>query len=130
MNQYAKELREVGYVVDCRWLQGLHQLHPNAKEVEQCGDNIPMEAQPFAQDDVEDLTASDAIVFFSEPPEAYSKRGGRHVEFGIAIALNKILIVIGIRENIFHCLPQVKQYQTWEEFKKNIKVLSSHPRYK
>lgn len=121
MNQYAQQLRNLGHEVDCRWLQGLHQLHPGAVELETTGfktrdEGVSLLAAPFALDDVEDLAKSDAIIFFSEPPESYSKRGGRHVEFGMAIALKKILIVIGIRENVFHCLPEVKRYESWDKF--------------
>lgn len=116
---YAEELREKGHTVDCRWLLGLHQIHAHAKKVDI--DNHPehgvtIEARPFAQDDFEDVRASDTIVFFSEPPEAYSKRGGRHVEFGMALAWGKKLVVIGRRENVFHCLPQVQRYDTWIDF--------------
>lgn len=43
-------------------------------------------------------------------------RGGRHVEFGMALALAKRCIVIGPRENVFHLLPQVEQYDSWEQY--------------
>lgn len=55
-------------------------------------------------------------MFFSEPPDSHSKRGGRHVEFGMALAWGLRLIVIGQRENVFHCLPQVERYDTWDDF--------------
>lgn len=116
MNEIAARLRDAGHIVDCRWLNGSHQLHPGADEVEAAQGNIPMAAQPFALDDVEDLSAADAILFFSEKPESHSKRGGRHVEFGMAIALRKRLFVIGPRENVFHCLPQVERYDCFENF--------------
>jgi len=50
------------------------------------------------------------LLFFSEPPDSHSKRGGRHVEFGLALAWGKRLMIVGPRENVFHCLPQVEQY--------------------
>jgi hypothetical protein len=37
-----------------------------------------------------------------------SGRGGRHVEFGAAVATGKRLIVVGHRENLFHHLPGVE----------------------
>lgn len=37
-----------------------------------------------------------------------SGRGGRHVEFGLALGLGKRVIVIGHQENLFHHLPQVE----------------------
>ena len=117
---YADELRALGHTVDCRWLLGLHQVHQNAEKIDvesHPEHGITLDARPFAQDDYEDVKASEAIILFSEPPEAYSKRGGRHVEFGMALAWGKCLIVIGRRENVFHCLPQVERYDSWEVFK-------------
>ncbi len=121
INIYANQLRERGYIVDCRWLQGLHQLHPGAHLLDtpagfpNVSEGITMAARPFAEDDVQDIVASDALVLFSEPPDSHSKRGGRHVEFGIALGLGKRLIVVGPRENVFHCLPQVERFATWVE---------------
>lgn len=40
-------------------------------------------------------------------------RGGRHVEFGMALAMDKRLVVVGPRENVFHLLPAVEQFDTW-----------------
>lgn len=115
MRGYAEVLRNCGYSVDCRWLNGNHQLHPSVDEVEAAKGHIPMEARPFAEDDVEDLFKCDALIFFSERPESHSKRGGRHVEFGIALAMGKRIMVIGPRENVFHCLSQVEQYDSFTD---------------
>lgn len=49
----------------------------------------------------------------SEHP--WAARGGRHVEFGMARAWGKICIVVGPRENVFHHLPGVHQFETWAE---------------
>ncbi len=117
LNVYAQQLRDIGHSVDCRWLLGTHQLHPNPQIVDDPNNQqVPMGARPFAEDDVEDVSKADAIILFSEPPNSHSKRGGRHVEFGIAVGLKKDLIIIGPRENVFHCLPQVQQYKAWDEF--------------
>ena len=43
-------------------------------------------------------------------------RGGRHVEFGMAIAAQKRIVVIGPRENIFHWLPMIEQFDTFDAF--------------
>jgi hypothetical protein len=63
-------------------------------------------------------STADIIILFSEK-SGISHRGGRHVEFGLAIGLKKRLIVIGPRENIFHCLPQVELFDSWEDFVDN-----------
>lgn len=120
---YANELRAMGHTVECRWLLGTHQLHPGVEKVDQStntriGDQVPMEAAPFALDDFMDLQNAHAIILFTESPESHSKRGGRHVEFGMALAWRKELNIIGPRENVFHCLPNVRQYLTWNDFKR------------
>lgn len=35
-------------------------------------------------------------------------RGGRHVEFGMAMALHKRCVIIGARENVFHSHPLIE----------------------
>jgi len=122
---YAQQLRDMDYIVSCRWLGGDHQLHEGAHEVEVANHpeaGVSMLAASFARDDYDDLKKADTIILFSERPEAYAKRGGRHVEFGMAIAWGKSLIVIGPRENVFHCLPQVRRYDTWLEFINRMEV--------
>ena len=60
-----------------------------------------------------DLGRADCLVSFTEEPAAgvsWAARGGRHVEFGIALAAGKRLCVVGPRENIFHFLPTVEVY--------------------
>lgn len=49
-------------------------------------------------------------------------RGGRHVEIGVALMLasgccgwTHRVIVVGHRENVFHSLPEVEFYPTWDE---------------
>lgn len=113
LNNYAQELRDLGYVVDCRWLNGSHQFHPGAEKVEAATD-MPPEAAAFALDDWEDLQNSGIVISFTGGPGS-TKRGGRHVEFGMAIAYNKRPMLVGPRENVFHALPSVEQFYSWEE---------------
>lgn len=123
---YADEIRELGYEVNSRWLLGTHQIHPNAEKVDidkHPEHGVTLDARPFAEDDVADVAACDTLIFFSEPPDSHSKRGGRHVEFGMALAQSKRIIVIGDRENVFHCLPKIERFNTWVEFKQKVKEL-------
>jgi hypothetical protein len=119
---YAQVLRSNGHIVRSRWLLGGHQLHAGASQLDSPSgfvndtDGITMQAQPFAVDDLEDIQNSNVVISFTEKPDS-GGRGGRHVEFGIALALGKKLIIIGPRENVFHCLPKVEQYTSWDEFK-------------
>jgi hypothetical protein len=64
--------------------------------------------------DFADVTRSHLCIAFTEPGGTLSGRGGRHTELGIALALNMRVIVVGPREHILHCLPEVEQYDSWE----------------
>jgi nucleoside 2-deoxyribosyltransferase len=103
---YRSQLQALGYTVTSRWLNGNHQisddgLSAQAKEEERIR---------FAQEDWEDLMNADVCISFTEEPRSSNSRGGRHVEFGAALAAGKPCIVVGPRENVFHCLPQVIVY--------------------
>ena len=124
LNGYADQLREIGYSVDARWLLGEHQVHEGGDKIDGL-QNIPDEAIPFARDDVEDVLRADFVVSFTEPPRSNNSRGGRHVEFGMALASGKNLIVVGPRENIFHALPDVHRFNYWEEAFGYLKAVKS-----
>ena len=116
--EYAGELREAGHEVTSTWLQGEHQLanrYNTAGAVEAATDTVPMVARPFALADYADVWAADIVVSFTEAPRSGASRGGRHVEFGLALAWNKTVLVVGPRENVFHTLPQVAQFDSWGE---------------
>ena len=71
-----------------------------------------------AAEDLEDVLRADCLVSFTEEPAAgvaWAARGGRHVEFGIALAMGKRLCVVGPRENIFHHLPRVEVFRSLTE---------------
>jgi nucleoside 2-deoxyribosyltransferase len=56
----------------------------------------------WARADLDDVRAADALLALNPP--AYHQRGsgGRHVELGYALALDKPILVVGERSNIFH----------------------------
>ena len=60
--------------------------------------------------DIEDVDKADAIISFTHPRGTMTTGGGRHVEFGYALAKGKKLIVIGAYENVFHHMPNVQIY--------------------
>ena len=68
-----------------------------------------------AQEDLIDILTADTLVNFTEEPRGDS-RGARHCEFGIGLALNKKLVIIGPREHAFHFLPQVRCFASWADF--------------
>ena len=116
LNTYAEDLRAVGHRVEARWLLGDHQIHEGTDKVEAATVSVPVEGRAFALDDYEDVVKADALIAFSEEPRAAkASRGGRHVEFGMALAWGKKVIVVGPRENVFHTLPQVEHFWHWAD---------------
>ena len=114
--RYRDALRNQGIEVTSRWLDGEHQIGrdgPIGPEIEaliESGTTEPEIRGQFAAEDWADVMAADVMVNFTEQPRSGSSRGGRHVEFGAALAAGKRCIVVGPRENVFHCLPQVEHY--------------------
>ena len=113
---YADDLRAIGHKVEARWLKGDHQIHEGADKVEAATVSVPIEGRPFALDDYVDVCDADMLIAFSEEPRAGgASRGGRHVEFGMALAWGKALAVVGPRENVFHTMPTVRHFWRWSE---------------
>jgi hypothetical protein len=73
--------------------------------------NDPEYCSALAQHDLEDLIAAEMVVSFTD--EKGGGKGGRHVEFGYALALGKRVLLVGPRENVFHTMPQVEHYVSW-----------------
>jgi hypothetical protein len=72
----------------------------------------PQDCAPLGQHDIDDLLAADTVISFT----GSGGKGGRHVEFGYALALGKRSIVVGPRENVFHTLPDVLWFPDWPRF--------------
>lgn len=110
MQEVARQLNQVGHEVTSRWIWGSHQL----SDAELATNGPVVHESRFAQEDLEDVHAADILVAFAEPLRQPT-RGGRHVEFGVALALGKRLIVVGQREHVFHSLPVVEVVATTKE---------------
>lgn len=139
--QYRSELEAMGYLVRARWLNGEHQLASDGTPIGESGVALvegslrPGEVvselevseraaalrERFAMDDWEDVNVAELVISFTEPPRSSANRGGRHVEYGIALARGVRVIVVGHRENIFHWLPQVEFFASWPEAKAALK---------
>lgn len=78
---------QLGHAVRSRWL------------------DCPIDTPPAtcAAMDMADIDACDLLIAFTEPPDVYST-GGRHVEFGLALAARKPIWIVGPEENVFHYL--------------------------
>ena len=111
-NELAHKLMALGHTITSRWVK------PDSDHVAPTGlsqQAADKERERFAVEDLEDVIACDAMVSLMEEPRNNS-RGGRHVEFGIAVGLKKMLFVIGPRETVFHHLPQLAHYETVDKF--------------
>lgn len=131
---YREELRALGIHVTSRWLDGEHQIsdngmHLGSENAEIIEGDSQHEAaialrQRFAAEDWADLKAAGVCVSFTEPARSGPSRGGRHVEFGAAMAWGRRCIVVGHRENVFHALPTVEYHQTWQSALDEIEKLA------
>lgn len=111
--QYREQLFHLHrWTCTSRWLDGSHALDTNGASI-QASDS---ERERFALEDWNDLRRADVCISFTEAPRSTNSRGGRHVEFGAALGMNKQCVVIGPRENVFHHLPGVHWYPDWTMF--------------
>lgn len=106
MQAVREQLRELGYEVTSRWVNGDHQAE----------NDDPLLMREFAIDDLADLRRADMVISFQETPRQPStNRGGRHVEFGYALAMGKVLYAVGPLEHVFTALPEVHHYASWPD---------------
>lgn len=97
-----KTLQDAGHEVTSRWIDGEND------------DETPESMRQFAIIDKEDVEAADCCILFTEQPRCPT-RGGRMVEFGMALALDKLCIAYGPPENVFQYHPDVKQFTNWPD---------------
>ncbi len=111
--EYAAERRSMGYIVSCRCLTDDHSIEDDQLTK---GELLMRTVSRFAEEDLQDLLRADCIISFTEMPKETVSRGGRHVELGFALAQDDKmrLIIVGPRENVFHYLPVIEHYDTWE----------------
>ena len=107
---HVAELEALGHKVVSRWHRGDH-VAKNAVR-----DAVPTleERRLWATEDVDDLRSSQVVISFTEPPDSEHSRGGRHVEFGLAMAWMKATVVVGPMENVFHVLAD-HHFDTWPD---------------
>ena len=108
MQEFALVLQAAGHTVVSRWIKADHEIRSGGHS------NDPGWMAVWAQEDKEDLANADVLITFTEGPGMTAGRanGGRHVEFGMALAWGIPTIVVGTYENVFHYLPQVFVCQT------------------
>ncbi|MFN0195768.1 MAG: hypothetical protein ACKVT0_03430 [Planctomycetaceae bacterium] len=113
--RYRSQLQEMGHEVTSRWLIE----EPLEGEPDNRRSAFELHCLRFATQDFSDLVDADGLIAFTDPSPNRFSRGGRHIEFGVALGLVKPIILIGPRENIFHHLPGVAHFVTWEHCLKN-----------
>lgn len=105
-NALARRLMQDGHTITSRWvLPDTDHVLPTgqSKEVDD------MKRRRFAMEDMDDVLACDWMISLMQKPRDNS-RGGRHIEFGVALGLGKRLTIIGPRETVFHHLDQVEWF--------------------
>lgn len=101
MENYANILEKNGFYVTASWVYGGEEGLDNTD---------------IAELDLRDLDDADMVLSFTSPYGTMYKGGGRNVEFGYGLGKGKEMVIIGEMENVFHWLPNVKRFDTLEEF--------------
>lgn len=108
LREYADSLRADGHAVVAEWLK--EPYDPNCALADLTDESL----RQIAEQDCNDIRRADVVMSFTVPETEATKRGGRHVEFGYALAFDKRLIVVGPKENIFHHLGDVEVYPDFD----------------
>lgn len=114
---YAQELKSMGFEVTSTWTEETHATNVQLTDI------TPATHAEYSQRDISEIDAADMMVFFSESPTEPHVRGGRHVEFGYALAIGLDILIVGPAENIFHYLPEsfgIERVDTWLQAKSNL----------
>ncbi len=91
IKEHAEQLIVSGHTVTSRWLYG---------DGEEGDENpSPEQARKWAVEDFVDIMKCEALVLFNSGQHG---RGGCQVEFGIALALTKPVVLVGKPSTVFH----------------------------
>jgi hypothetical protein len=127
MKAIARLLREEGHEVtsEC-W----HDSTTEEKQLEYeewergrwHDDNEPVSFEQWcASEDARGVRAADMVVMVTDQVQdiklPFQSTGGRHFEFGLALGIGgKYLVLVGEPENVFHHVPIIKRFPTWDAF--------------
>ena len=109
MKAVAEQLRAKGIEVTSTWMEEPHAPGVQLRDVK------VSELVEYAYRDLLEITQADLMVFFAVDPTTPTFRGGRHVEFGYALANRKPIVVVGPKENIFHYTSNVRNFDNWDD---------------
>ena len=112
IEQYAADLRAAGITVTSSWLEEPHDPKTHMSELP------PVTHRLYACRDVSDIEDAEVFVLFTDSTQSIVRQG-RTFEFGFAYAQRKQCVIVGLEhENIFHYLPGLLRFDTWEKAKK------------
>jgi len=112
MKEFADRLAAAGHEITARWVYGGEE---------------GLTLEEISDLDVEDVVKADMVLSWTEPEGSYNRGGGRHTEFGIGMALNKHLWLVGPREQIFHYDKRVRQFNHLDEVINELKKYETTP---
>jgi hypothetical protein len=141
MQGYAADLAQLGLgTVDAAWLRGDHDWDGSQGGLLEVAQRFALDdvrdlaaaqvvivfSEEPSQDkvraailaeleDVDTIHTNAEAVADRVAAIAGRNRGGRHVEYGMALASKKYVVIVGPAENVFHSLPQVPRYATWTD---------------
>lgn len=91
--------------VTSRWID-LHDGRLESSYTNEFLNSNPDRCWPYGLQDLNNIIEADVLVSFT----GEGGKGGRHVEHGFALGLGKRIALVGPRENIFHCHPEIEAY--------------------
>lgn len=106
LQHHAAELRRAGITVTSSWLNGAHDV-PYERYLSNA------EQAQYAREDIDDLEASDLLIWFGDQPGEYSGEGGKFVELGYALGMAIPVVVVSHKESIFAHLADVIFCPDW-----------------
>lgn len=113
----ADELQSSGWEVVSRWL---YEDAAKPREGWVAGGR----AAEIATMDLQDVRTADVLIALTEHAGSPKGDGGRHVELGVALALDLRTVLVGPREHVFHCLTRIEQYEDWDAARAGLGVAS------
>lgn len=122
MRAYRDELEAtLNARVTSRWID-CHDDELEASYTPEQLDSDPAACWRHGAHDLDDLDESDTLVSFTG--QGGGGKGGRHIEHGYFLASAGEnspfrVVVVGPRENIFHCHPCTEVYPDWAAFLAN-----------
>ncbi len=109
MRHVRDQLQAAGHEVTSKWVDVEEGVDSDASDEK---------LVVYAKMDLQDVDDADVLMAFSYPRSQPNIGGGRHIEFGYALARGKRIVVVGPKgEHIFHWMPGVKCCATIEEAK-------------